>query len=84
MSVIFLFSAAGTVGTVTALGAFRGLAVLVGAQRAFGHVAESRQPLVYHIPQAHRQMVAVSAVDSHALEAVAVMAARLLTRAVVT
>lgn len=84
MSVIFLFSAAGTVGTVTALGAFRGLAILIGAQRAFGYVAESRQPLIYHIPQAHRQMVAVSAVDSHALEAVAVMAARLLARAVVT
>ena len=46
-------------------------------------MAESGQPLVYHIPQAHRQMVAVSAVNGDTLKAVSVMAARLLARAVV-
>ena len=56
---------------------------LIVVQRAFGHMRQGAQTLVDHIPQAHGQMVAVAAVDGHALEAVAVVRTGLLAGAVV-
>ncbi len=83
-----LFAAAAAVAAASAALRLGGLALgldacFIGMERALGDVAESGDALVYHVPQAHGQVVAVAAVDGHAFEAVAVMAAGLLAGAVV-
>ena len=83
-----LFAAAAAVAAAGAALRLGGLALgldacFIGMERALGDVAESGDALVDHIPQAHGQVVAVAAVDGHAFEAVAVMAAGLLAGAVV-
>ena len=57
---------------------------LVFGKGAFRQAGEAVEPLVHHVPHAHRQVVPMSAVDGNALKAVAVMGAGLLTGAVVT
>ena len=83
-----LFAAAAAVAAAGAALRLGGLALgldarFIGMERALGDVAESGDALVYHVPQAHGQVVAVAAVDGHALEAVAVVGAFFLAGAVV-
>ena len=55
----------------------------VFAQGAFRQTGEAVEPLVHHVPHTHGQMVTMTAMDGHALEAVAVMGAGLLAGTVV-
>ena len=57
--------------------------VLIVAERVLGEMRQRANALVDHIPQAHRQMVAVPAVQCHAFKTVAVVRALLLARAMV-
>ena len=56
---------------------------LIFGEGAFRQAGETVEPLVYHVPHAHGQVVPVSAGDGATLKAVAVVGAGLLTGAVV-